>query len=43
MYANSVMRRANEVRIGEYLLDRENKPTRVVDVRMTVHHGIYNT
>ena len=42
VYADGVLRRADEVRVGEYLLDRENKATRVVDVRMTVDQGIYN-
>ena len=42
MYADSVFRRADEVSISEYLLCRENKPTRTVDVRMTVDQEIYN-
>ncbi len=42
VYAGGVLKRADEVRVGEHLLDRYNKPTRVVSAGLAVDKGLYN-
>ncbi len=42
VYADGVLKRTDEVRVGEYLMDRDNKPSRVVSIASVVDRGLYN-
>ncbi len=42
VYADGVLKRADEVRVGESVRDRDNRPSRVSAVGLVVDKGLYN-
>ncbi len=42
VYADGALKRADEVRVGEHVADRNSNPSRVVSIGMVVDKGLYN-